>query len=148
MSVRKENLVMDRAQSSLLQAMPVVFVVDDDVSIRESLKLLIDSAGWRPQTYASAEEFLSSAKTVAGPSCVVLDYALPDLNGLAVQRRIAADRVNMPIIFISGYGDIPTTVQAMKAGAMEFLTKPLRGAALLRAIEQAIDSSCRERGQQ
>ncbi len=118
---------------------PVVFVVDDDVSIRESLELLIRSAGWQPETFASAEEFLVRPRT-RGPSCLVLDVALPDLNGLDLQKRII-DRADMPIIFITGYGDVPTTVQAMKAGAAEFLTKPLGDDVLLNAVRQAIERS-------
>ena len=122
-------------------ATPIVFVVDDDISVRKSLELLIDSAGWQPETFASAQEFLSSPR-VAAPSCLVLDVALPDLNGLDLQKRVAVDRIDMPIIFISGYGDVPMTVQAMKAGAIEFLTKPLRGDVLLSAIQDAIERSC------
>ena len=117
----------------------VVFVVDDDVSVRESLELLILSAGWRPETFASAEEFLARAR-VDGASCLVLDVGLPDLNGLALQQRIV-DRTDMPIIFITGHGDVPTTVQAMKAGAVEFLTKPFGGDVLRTAIMHAIERS-------
>ena len=119
---------------------PIVFVVDDDVSVRESLALLIDSAGWQPETFASAQEFLHRPRVVA-PSCLVLDLSLPDLDGLELQKRVAPDRTNMPIIFISGYGDVPITVRAMKAGAMEFLTKPLTGAVLVSAIQRAIERS-------
>jgi RNA polymerase sigma factor (sigma-70 family) len=121
-------------------ATPIVFVVDDDISVRKSLELLIDSAGWQPETFASAEEFLSCPRVLA-PSCLVLDVTLPDLNGLELQKRVAVDRIDMPIIFISGYGDVPMTVQAMKAGAVEFLTKPLRGDVLLSAIHDAIERS-------
>ena len=121
-------------------ATPIVFVVDDDVSVRKSLELLIDSAGWQPETFASAQEFLSRPRVLA-PSCLVLDVTLPDLNGLELQKRVAADRIDMPIIFISGYGDVPMTVQAMKAGAVEFLTKPLGGDVLLSAIQHAIERS-------
>ena len=121
-------------------ATPIVFVVDDDVSVRRSLELLIGSAGWKPETFASAQEFLSSPRVLA-PSCLVLDVSLPDLNGLELQKRIAGDRSDMPIIFISGYGDVPMTVQAMKAGAVEFLTKPLGDDALLSAIRNAIERS-------
>ena len=119
---------------------PVVFVVDDDVSVRESLELLIRSAGWQCETFASAEDFLARSR-IDLPSCLVLDVSLPDLNGLDLQRRIV-DRSDMPIIFITGYGDVPTTVQAMKAGAVEFLTKPFGDDVLLDAIRQAIESSC------
>jgi len=119
---------------------PIVFVVDDDISVRRSLQSLIDSAGWQSETFASAQEFLSYPRVLA-PSCLVLDVTLPDLNGLELQKRIAVDRTDMPIIFISGYGDVPMTVQAMKAGAIEFLTKPLGGDVLLSAIQHAIDRS-------
>jgi len=121
-------------------ATPVVFVVDDDVSVRKSLQLLMGSEGWQTQTFASAQEFLSSPR-VPVPSCLVLDVTLPDINGLELQKRVAVDRTDMPIIFISGYGDVPTTVRAMKAGAVEFLTKPLSSDALLRAIRDAIELS-------
>jgi FixJ family two-component response regulator len=119
---------------------PVVFVVDDDVSVRESLELLIQSAGWQPETYASAREFLARPRLFA-PSCLVLDVSLPDLNGLDLQKRIAADRMDMPIIFITGHGDVPMTVRAMKAGAVEFLTKPFGDEVLLGAIRNAIERS-------
>jgi FixJ family two-component response regulator len=119
---------------------PVIFVVDDDVSVRESLDFLIQCAGWRVETFASAGDFLARPRFPA-PSCLVLDVTLPDLNGLELQRRIAADRSDMPIIFISGYGDVPMTVRAMKAGAIEFLTKPLGAEALLTAIGDAIARS-------
>jgi FixJ family two-component response regulator len=118
---------------------PVVFIVDDDVSVRESLELLILSAGWRPETFASAEDFLARSR-IDAPSCLVLDVTLPNLNGLDLQKRIV-DRTDMPIIFITGYGDVPTTVQAMKAGAVEFLTKPFGDEVLLDAIRQAVEHS-------
>src|SRR6267378_7067158 len=107
---------------------PLVFVVDDDVSVRESLKSLIDFEGWKCETFASANEFLSRPRALA-PSCLVLDVSLPDLNGLDLQKRIA-DRMDMPIIFITGHGDVPMTVRAMKAGAVEFLTKPFEDGTL------------------
>jgi FixJ family two-component response regulator len=116
---------------------PVVFVVDDDVSVRESLDLLIQCAGWRVETFASAAEFMARPRFPAA-SCLVLDVTLPDLSGLELQRRITANRSYMPIIFISGNGDVPMTVRAMKAGAMEFLMKPLGDEALLTAIGDAI----------
>lgn len=122
------------------RAMPIVFVVDDDVSVRESLELLISFAGWQPQTFTSAEEFLAHPKALT-PSCLVLDVSLPDLNGLELQKLIASDRIDMPIIFITGHGDVPMTVQAMKAGAVEFLTKPFDDEVLLTAIRQAITRS-------
>jgi FixJ family two-component response regulator len=117
-----------------------VFVVDDDVSVRESLELLIRCEGWQPQTFGSADEFLDHSR-VATASCLVLDLTLPGLNGLELQERIAGDRSEMPIIFISGYGDVPKTVRAMKAGAVEFLTKPFNDNDLLSAIRQAIERS-------
>lgn len=121
-------------------AKPLVFVVDDDISLRESLELLIANSGWRVALFASATEFLASPRA-SSPSCLVLDVGLPDLNGLELQQRIAGDRADMPIIFITGRGDIPMTVQAMKAGAAEFLTKPLAPAVLLGAIQSALDRS-------
>jgi FixJ family two-component response regulator len=124
----------------MLHAIPTVFVVDDDVSVRKSLELLIDSAGWQPATFASAQEFLHHPRPVS-PSCLVLDVSLPDLNGLELQKRVAPDRIDMPIIFISGYGDVPMTVRAMKAGAVEFLTKPFKDEVLLDAIRGAIERS-------
>jgi FixJ family two-component response regulator len=116
-----------------------VFVVDDDISVRESLELLICSAGWEPRIFASAQDFLAYPSAVQ-PNCLVLDVALPDLNGLDLQRLVA-DRRNMPIIFITGYGDVPTSVRAMKAGAVEFLTKPFSDDAILSAIRDAIGRS-------
>jgi FixJ family two-component response regulator len=121
-------------------ATATVFIVDDDVSVRESLELLIGSAGWQAEIFASAEEFLSRPR-LHGPSCLILDVNLPDLNGLELQRRIALDRIDMPIIFITGYGDVPMTVRAMKAGAIEFLTKPFENDVLLGAIQGAIERS-------
>src|SRR5258706_12996067 len=113
---------------------PIVFVVDDDVSVRESLELLVESAGWQPETFASAQEFLSRQRAPV-PSCLVLDVSLPDLSGLDLQKLVTADRPDMPIIFITGYGDVPMSVQAMKAGAVEFLTKPFGDDVLLAAIQ-------------
>ena len=121
-------------------ATPIVFVVDDDISVRESLQLLIQCEGWHPETFASAQEFLDNPRVLV-PSCLVLDVSLPGLNGLDLQKRVAVERSDMPIIFITGYGDVPTTVQAMKAGAVEFLTKPFSDDAILNAIRQAIESS-------
>src|SRR5687767_11736677 len=103
-------------------ATPIVFVVDDDLSVRKSLELLIESAGWQPETFASGQEFLARSRVLA-PSCLVLDVVLPDLNGCDLQKLVA-DRADMPIIFITGYGDVPTTVRAMRAGAVDFFTKP------------------------
>jgi FixJ family two-component response regulator len=117
----------------------MVFVVDDDISVRESLELLIKSAGWQPQTFVSAQEFLSQPHPPV-PSCLVLDVTLPGLNGLELQQQLAG-RHDMPIIFITGYGDVPMTVRAMKAGAVEFLTKPFKHDVLLDAIEGALERS-------
>jgi FixJ family two-component response regulator len=125
--------------SSVAHPTPIVFVVDDDVSVRESLEALIRLEGWETETFASAEAFLSRPRAFV-PSCLVLDMTLPDLNGLDLQKRLA-DRIDMPIIFITGYGDVPMTVQAMKAGAVEFLTKPFSDEVLLSAIDQAIERS-------
>jgi FixJ family two-component response regulator len=107
--------------------------------VRESLELLIRSAGWQPETFASAEEFLARSRSDL-PSCLILDVSLPDLNGLDLQQRIV-DRADMPIVFITGHGDVPTTVKAMKAGAVEFLTKPFGDDVLLEAIGLAIERS-------
>ena len=125
--------------SATSQDTPIVFVVDDDVSVRESLELLIRFAGWEPEVFASAREFLARPR-VCTPCCLVLDVSLPDLNGLDLQKLVA-DRVDMPVIFITGYGDIPMTVRAMKAGAVEFLMKPFDDEALLGAIRQGLERS-------
>jgi FixJ family two-component response regulator len=122
------------------QTVPIVFVVDDDVSVRESLELLLRCEGWQPETYASAPEFLARPRVLT-PSCLILDVSLPGLNGLDLQRRVAVERTEMPIIFITGYGDVPMTVRAMKAGAQEFLTKPFSDEVLLTAIRQALERS-------
>jgi FixJ family two-component response regulator len=119
---------------------PIVFVVDDDISVRESLELLIRCEGWQPETFSSGQEFLSRPRALV-PSCLVLDFSLPGLNGLELQKRIAVERTYMPIIFITGYRDVPITVQAMKAGALEFLTKPFGEDALLSAIRAALERS-------
>ena len=119
---------------------PIVFVVDDDISVRESLELLIRCEGWQPETFSSGQEFLSRPRALV-PSCLVLDFSLPGLNGLELQKRIAVERTDMPIIFITGYRDVPMTVQAMKAGAVEFLTKPFGEDALLSAIRGALERS-------
>jgi FixJ family two-component response regulator len=121
---------------------PIVFVVDDDVSVRESLEALITSAGFDVQVFASAAEFLSRPQPT-GPSCLILDVSLPDLNGLELQERLSSSRTSMPIIFITGHGDVPMTVKAMKAGAVEFFTKPYDDDALVDAIRAALDRSCR-----
>ncbi len=124
----------------MLPASSVVFVVDDDISVRESLELMIRQAGWHPETFATAQEFLERQE-VSSPNCLVLDVSLPGLSGLDLQKRIVAERSGMPIIFITGFGDIPTTVRAMKAGAIEFLTKPFSDEVLLSAIGQALERS-------
>jgi FixJ family two-component response regulator len=124
----------------MLQVTPIVFIVDDDVSVRESLELLVRCEDWQPETFASAQEFLDYPR-VHVPNCLVLDVSLPGLNGLELQRRIAVERTEMPIIFITGHGDVPMTVQAMKAGAVEFLTKPLNDDVLLTAIRAALERS-------
>ncbi|HTT18878.1 MAG TPA: response regulator [Candidatus Sulfotelmatobacter sp.] len=121
-------------------ASPIVFVVDDDVSVRESLELLVQNQGWQPKTFGSAQEFLSCPRAVV-PSCLVLDVSLPGLDGLELQKRVAVERTDTPIIFITGYGDVPKTVQAMKGGAIEFLTKPFSDGVLLTAIRQALERS-------
>jgi FixJ family two-component response regulator len=122
------------------QTSPMVFVVDDDISVRESLELLIRHEGWHVETFMSAQEFLNRPREFA-PNCLVLDISLPGLNGLELQKRVVVERPDMPIIFITGHGDIPMTVQAMKAGAVEFLTKPFGDEALLGAIRSAIERS-------
>jgi FixJ family two-component response regulator len=119
-------------------AAPIVFIVDDDVSVRESLELLVRNENWKPETFASAQEFLNHPRTLA-PSCLVLDLSLPGLNGLELQNRLAVEHIAMPIIFITGCGDVPKSVQAMKAGALEFLTKPLDYNALVSAIRKALE---------
>jgi len=121
-------------------ATPIVFIVDDDISVRESLELLVRCEGWRPETFESAQTFLERPRSFV-PSCLVLDVSLPGLNGLDLQERIAAERTDMPIIFITGYGDVPKTVQAMKAGAVEFLTKPFKDEVLLSSVRQALERS-------
>jgi FixJ family two-component response regulator len=124
----------------MLPVTPIVFVVDDDISVRESLESLIRCEGWQPETFASAQEFLDRPQAIV-PSCLVLDISLPGLNGLELQERLAVARTAMPIIFITGHRDVPMTVQAMKAGAIEFLTKPFSDDVLLSAIRAAIECS-------
>jgi len=126
--------------SAVYDATPIVFIVDDDVSVREALEGLARFEGWQAEAFASAREFLSHPRTLA-PSCLVLDVNLPDLSGLDLQAHIADDRADMPIIFITGYGDVPMTVRAMKAGAVEFLTKPFDDDMLLDAIRSALEKS-------
>ena len=130
----------DSRSSLMSRETPVVFVVDNDISVRESLESLIRFAGWQPQTFACAQEFLSRPRLFV-PSCLVLDIALPDLNGLELQKRIASARNDMPIIFITAHGDVPMTVRAMKGGAVDFFTKPFDDDVLLSAIRNAISRS-------
>jgi len=136
------NLPLGREVGSLPMstAAPIVFIVDDDVSVRESLELLIRNEGWQPETFASAQEFLNRPRALV-PSCLVLDISLPGLNGLELQKRVAGQRTETPIIFITGHGDVPKTVQAMKAGAIEFLTKPFNAEVLLSAVRLALERS-------
>jgi FixJ family two-component response regulator len=121
-------------------AIPIVFIVDDDLSVRESLELLIRDQKWKPEMFASAKDFLDQPRRRV-PSCLVLDLSLPGLNGLELQKQLAAEHSDVPIIFISGYGDVPKSVQAMKAGALEFLTKPINDDALVNAIRNALQRS-------
>ncbi len=123
-----------------LASTPIVFVVDSDASVRESLELLVRAAGWRAETFATAQEFLARPRSFV-PSCLILDVTLPDLNGLELQERIASERTDMPIIFLTSIADIAMTVRAMKRGALEFLTKPFDAEALLVGIQQAIKRS-------
>jgi FixJ family two-component response regulator len=129
---------------------PTVVVVDDDISVRESLELLIQNEGWKPVLFESAQEFLARLTTLV-PSCLILDINLPDLSGLDIQQRISDEKFSTPIIFITGYGDIPTSVRAMKAGAAEFLTKPLDGVIVIEAIREAVlrsDANLKREGAQ
>ena len=136
---RQVNPVHRTKSAAVVHATPIVFVVDDDVSVRESLEALIRFEGWQPQVFASATDFLGRPRLLA-PSCLVLDVGLPDLNGLDLQKLVC-DRIEMPIIFVTGYGDVPMTVQAMKAGAVEFLMKPFADEVLLSAIRHALERS-------
>jgi FixJ family two-component response regulator len=138
-TLKFSTVVPANMTASTLEAASIVFVVDDDISVRESLELLIKTAGWRPETFASAQAFLGRPRSVV-PCCLVLDVTLPGLNGLELQQQLA-ERTEMPIIFITGYGDVPMTVRAMKAGAIEFLTKPFKDDVLLEAIRGAIERS-------
>lgn len=131
--------------SAMVDATPIVYIVDDDISVRESLEGLIQEAGWRPRVFSSAQDFLAHPRT-SGPNCLILDVSLPDLSGLDLQQRIAGERADMPIIFITGYGDVPMTVRAMKAGAVEFLTKPFGDEVLLNAIRGALERSASTQG--
>ena len=132
--------VIGNCRSRMADTAATVYIVDDDISIRESIESLVTHAGYRPSVFASAEEFLAHARGRT-PGCLVLDVSLPDLNGLELQARIGERAAELPIIFITGYGDIPTTVRAMKAGAVEFLTKPFDAAALMLALNAAVARS-------
>jgi FixJ family two-component response regulator len=138
-TVRPAMAARSTEVATMADVTPIVFVVDDDVSVRESLELSIRTEGWQPETFASAQEFLSRPR-VTRPCCLVLDVTLPGLNGLELQQQLA-DRIDMPIIFITGHGDVPMSVKAMKAGAVEFLTKPFKDDVLLNAIRGAIERS-------
>ena len=130
----------EMGSSPMATAKPIVFVVDDDFWVRESLETLVRDEGWQPETFSSAQQFLDRPRAVT-PSCLVLDISLPGLNGLELQKRVAVERTDMPIIFITGHGDIPMSVGAMKAGAVEFLTKPFNDEVLLTAIRRALEQS-------
>ena len=136
------NLPCDSGQASESQSAPrpIVYIVDDDVSVRESLSLQMDNEGWQPETFASAQEYLARPPATV-PNCLVLDIVLPGVTGLELQRLITDEWTITPIIFVTGYGDVSKTVQAMKAGAVEFLTKPLRDDLLLPAVRHALTRS-------
>jgi FixJ family two-component response regulator len=125
---------------AMSSAIPIVFIVDDDVSVRESLELLVRDQNWKPEIFASAQEFLDHPRKRV-PSCLVLDLSLPGLNGLELQKQLTVEHAGVPIIFITGHGDVPQSVQAMKAGALEFLTKPINTDALVSAIQNALQRS-------
>lgn len=134
------TLMNETGALPMSSAIPIVFIVDDDLSVRESLELLIRDQKWKPEMFASAKDFLDQPRRRV-PSCLVLDLSLPGLNGLELQKQLAAEHSDVPIIFISGYGDVPKSVQAMKAGALEFLTKPINDDALVNAIRNALQRS-------
>jgi FixJ family two-component response regulator len=131
-------------KQAVITAKSTVFLVDDDASVRRALARLIKSAGYHVQTFASAREFLDGGSLNEGPGCLVLDVRLPGLSGIDLQRELQRTRLILPVIFITGHGDIPMSVNAMKAGAVDFLQKPVRDADLLRAIEQALARAVRE----
>ncbi len=135
----QSETISDAPSSYSAESRPVVFVIDDDPSVRESLESMIQCAGWQVTVFASAKDFLAHPR-MRTPNCLVLDVTLPDLSGLELQRLIS-DRTELPIIFITGFPDVPTTVQAMKAGAVEFLTKPFNDQVLLNAIQEALEDS-------
>jgi FixJ family two-component response regulator len=137
---RCDAMKSELGSPQLRHATSIVWVVDDDVSVRESLELLVRNAGWQPETFESAQDFLARPRPQV-PSCLVLDFSLPGISGLDLQKQVSTDRPDMPIIFITGHGDVPKSVQAMKAGAVEFLTKPVSQEVLLGAIRQALERS-------
>jgi FixJ family two-component response regulator len=137
-SARTRGHEMSALPSSAV--VPIVFIVDDDVSVRESLELLVRNENWKPEAFASAREFLNRPRVLV-PCCLLLDLSLPGLNGLDLQKQLAVEYIGVPIIFITAHGDVPKTVQAMKAGALEFLTKPLNTGALVSAIGNALERS-------
>lgn len=126
-------------------SLSTVFLIDDDLSVRRALTRLIRSAGYQVRAFASAREFLETPPDGDGPACLVLDVRLPGLSGLELQQALQGDHAAMPIIFITGHGDIPMSVKAMKAGAVDFLQKPVKDKVLLQAIEQALQRAVRER---
>ena len=138
MMIQPSHATVARGESARIT--PIVYVVDDDVSVRESLELMISSQGWRPEIFSSIQEFLAQPRA-AVPHCLLLDMSLPDGNGLDLQKQINLEGMHMPIIFITGHGDVPMTVRAMKAGAVEFLLKPLREDVILNAIRNAHERS-------
>jgi FixJ family two-component response regulator len=140
------EFVVPRSHLPDPQVTPVVYIVDDDISVRESLELLIRRAGWQPITFASAREFLSHPQECSS-SCLILDVGLPDINGLDLQQQIA-DKSHPPIIFLTGHGDIPTSVRAIKAGALDFLVKPFRVQALLDLVRAALAQDRERRARQ
>lgn len=133
-------MTLDSRRGCMPDTRPIIYVVDDDISVRESLEAMIAVSGFRPEIFASAEEFLGHSRPPS-PACLILDVSLPELSGLELQRRLNDDHIGLPVIFITGHGDIPMTVQAMKAGAVEFLTKPFSPEALLAAIDGAVARS-------
>ena len=137
------KMATSRRSGSAADPTPIVFVVDDDISVREALEAFIEDCGWHAEVFASAREFLARPRT-AVPCCLVLDVGLPDLDGLELQKRVNDERKDMPIIFITGRGDIPMSVRAMKAGAVDFLTKPISNDTLSDAIRSALESSRRQ----
>lgn len=131
---------LSRNASSLPSPKPIVFIVDDDVSVRESIELLVIEAGWKPELFTRASEFVGRAR-VSVPCCLVLDINMPGLSGLELQEHVAVEQPDLPVIFITGYGDVPKTARAMKAGAVEFLQKPFRDSVLVDAIRSSLERS-------